>query len=134
MARSASDHDWMYDAVLRQLRDVIVPRTGDPLAAARGKGIARLIKYLAQVDLYGGAYREQELEDLAGLTGNRPASVEEGRRAAAAAVAAGSVSDEDYLRCCGAGWPGIPSWPGRRWVSWPTGTGPTCAEPSEGER
>src|SRR3984957_8203139 len=35
-ARSPSDHDWMYDAVLRQLRDVIVPRTGDQLAAARG--------------------------------------------------------------------------------------------------
>ncbi len=98
VARPSGDHDWMYDAVLRQLRDVIVPRTEDPLAAARGKGIARLIKYLAQVDLYGGAYRERELDDLAQLTGTRPTSVEEGRRAAAEAVAAGSVSDEGYLR------------------------------------
>jgi aminoglycoside phosphotransferase (APT) family kinase protein len=98
VARRASDHDWMYDAVLRQLRDVIVPRTEDPLAAARAKGIARLIKYLASVDLYGGAYREQELDDLAALTGTRPPSVEEGRLVAAAAAAAGSVSDEDYLR------------------------------------
>jgi aminoglycoside phosphotransferase (APT) family kinase protein len=97
-AREASDHDWMYEAVLQQLRDVIVPRTQDPLAAARAKGIARLIKYLAQVDLYGGAYRDQELDDLTALVGSRPESVEEGRRAAAAAVAAGSVSDEDYLR------------------------------------
>jgi hypothetical protein len=88
----------MYAAVLRQLRDVIVPRTEDPLAAARGKGIARLIKYLAQVDLYGGAYRDQELDDLTTLVGSRPGTVEEGRRDAAAAVAAGSVSDEDYLR------------------------------------
>jgi aminoglycoside phosphotransferase (APT) family kinase protein len=97
-ARPASDHDWMYDAVLRQLRDVIVPRTEDPLAVARGKGIARLIKYLAQVDLYGGAYRDQELDDLTLLLGSRPGSIEEGRRDAAAAVAAGSVSDEVYLR------------------------------------
>ena len=37
-ARPSSDHDWMYEAVLRQLRDVIVPRTEDPLAAARGRG------------------------------------------------------------------------------------------------
>jgi aminoglycoside phosphotransferase (APT) family kinase protein len=98
VARPANDHDWMYDAVLRQLRDVIVPRTEDPLAAARAKGIARLIKYLASVDLYGGAYRSQELDDLAVLTRTRPSSVEEGRLEAAAAVAAGSVSDEDYLR------------------------------------
>ena len=97
-ARPASDHDWMYDAMLRQLRDVIVPRSEDRLAVARAKGIARLIKYLASVDLYGGAYREQELDDLAGLTGTRPPSVEEGRRAAAAAAAAALVSDEDYLR------------------------------------
>ena len=98
VARSPSDHDWMYDAVLRQLRDVIVPRTEDPLAAARGKGIARLIKYLAEVDLYGGAYQEQELDDLSELVGSRAGTVEEGRRAAAAAVATGSVRDEDYLR------------------------------------
>jgi aminoglycoside phosphotransferase (APT) family kinase protein len=98
VARPPSDHDWMYDAVLRQLRDVIVPRTEDPLAAARGKGIARLIKYLAQVDLYGGAYGDEELDDLAEVTRSRPESVEEGRLAAAAAAAAGSVSDEAYLR------------------------------------
>ncbi len=98
VARPPSDHDWMYDAVLRQLRDVIVPRTEDPLAAARAKGIARLIKYLAQVDRYGGASRDQELDDLTRLVGWRPGSVEEGRRAAAAAVATGSVRDEDYLR------------------------------------
>ena len=96
VARPPSDHDWMYDAVLRQLRDVIVPRTEDPLAAARAKGIARLIKYLAQVDRYGGASRDQELDDLTRLVGWRPGSVEEGRRAATA-VATGSVRDEDYL-------------------------------------
>ena len=37
-ARDPRDSDWMYDAVLTQLRDVIVPRTTDPLAQARGKG------------------------------------------------------------------------------------------------
>ena len=56
LARDRREHDWMYDAVLSQLRDVIVPRISDPLAAARGKGIARIIKYLAQVDIYGSNY------------------------------------------------------------------------------
>jgi aminoglycoside phosphotransferase (APT) family kinase protein len=96
-AREGSDHDWMYDAVLSQLRDVIVPRTSDPLAAARGKGIARLIKYLAQVDTYGASYEVLELDDLEGLLGRRPDSVALGRAAAADAVVSGAVSDEAYL-------------------------------------
>ncbi|MGA2474373.1 MAG: phosphotransferase family protein [Acidimicrobiales bacterium] len=96
-ARDRSDHDWMYDAVLSQLRDVIVPRTPDPLAAARGKGIARLIKYLAQVDAYGASYEALELDDLEALLGRRPGSVALGRAAAADAVASGSVGDEAYL-------------------------------------
>ena len=56
-ARDPRDSDWMYDAVLTQLRDVIVPRTTDPLAQARGKGVARIIKYLARVDTYGALLR-----------------------------------------------------------------------------
>jgi aminoglycoside phosphotransferase (APT) family kinase protein len=97
-ARARREHDWMYDAVLGQLRDVIVPRTPDPLAQARAKGIARLIKYLARVDVYGTFYDACELGDLEDLLGRRPASVPAGRADAAAAVAAGTVLDEQYLR------------------------------------
>ncbi len=97
LARDRGEHDWMYDAVLSQLRDVIVPRISDPLAAARGKGIARIIKYLAQVDLYGSSYETYELDDLEALLGRRPESVAAGRAAAADAVDAGAVSDEHYL-------------------------------------
>ena len=97
LARPQRDDDWMYDAVLTQLRDVIVPRTADPLAAARGKGIARIIKYLAQVDTYGAHYEECELRDLETLLGRRPDSVTSGRAEAAAAVAAGDASEEDYV-------------------------------------
>jgi hypothetical protein len=97
-ARDRREHDWMYDAVLDQLRDVIVPRTSDPLAQARGKGIARIIKYLARADVYGAFYEECELDDLEELLGGRPESVPAGRTAAAAAVTAGIVSEEQYLR------------------------------------
>jgi aminoglycoside phosphotransferase (APT) family kinase protein len=96
-ARDPRDNDWMYDAVLAQLRDVIVPRTTDPLAQARGKGIARIIKYLARVDTYGPYYEECELQDLEKLLGRGPDSVVSGRADAAAAVVAGDVSDEDYI-------------------------------------
>jgi hypothetical protein len=84
--------------VLSQLRDVIVPRISDPLAAARGKGIARIIKYLAQVDIYGSSYETCELDDLEALLGSRPESVAAGRAAVADAVDAGAISDEHYLR------------------------------------
>ena len=96
-ARDPRDIDWMYDAVLTQLRDVIVPRTTDPLAQARGKGVARIVKYLARVDTYGPYYEECELRDLATLLGRRPDSVLSGRVDAAAAVAAGAVSEQDYI-------------------------------------
>jgi aminoglycoside phosphotransferase (APT) family kinase protein len=96
-ARDPRDNDWMYDAVLTQLRDVIVPRTTDPLAQARGKGIARIIKYLARVGTYGPYYEECELQDLEKLLGRRPDSVVSGRADAAAAVVAGALSDQDYV-------------------------------------
>jgi aminoglycoside phosphotransferase (APT) family kinase protein len=96
-ARDRSDHDWMYDAVLAQLRDVIVPRTTDPLAAARGKGVARLIKYLGRVDTYGASSEALELDDLEVLLGRRPGSVASGRAAAADAAASGTIGDEAYL-------------------------------------
>ncbi len=91
----------MYDAVLSQLRDVVVPRTTDPLAQARGKGIARIIKYLARVDTYGASYDGCELRDLEALLGRRPDSVSVGRTEAAAAVEAGRISEEDYLSLLG---------------------------------
>ena len=97
-ARDPRDSDWMYDAVLTQLRDVIVPRTTDPLAQARGKGVARIVKYLARVDTYGPSYEERELQDLATLLGRPADSVVRGRADAAAAVAAGTISEEDYIR------------------------------------
>jgi aminoglycoside phosphotransferase (APT) family kinase protein len=97
-ARPPRHSDWMYDAVLTQLRDVIVPSTTDPLAQARGKGIARIIKYLARADIYGTYYEECELQDLEKLLGGSPDSVTSGRTAAADAVATGGMSDEDYVR------------------------------------
>jgi len=96
-ARDTSDHDWMYGAVLSQLRDVVVPRIDDPLAKARGKGVARLVKYLRQVDLFGPYYEACESDDLQKLLGHPVDSVPTGRAAAADAVALGAVSEEAYL-------------------------------------
>lgn len=97
VARQRRDHDWMYEAILDQLRTVIVPRIDDPLAATRAKGVARLVKYLAQVDRFGSDDEQCELDDLRTLLGRPVASVADGRRAAADAVSSGRISDEAYV-------------------------------------
>ena len=87
----------MYDEVLGQLRDVIVPRVTDPLAKARSKGLARLVKYLAEVDAHGDFYAACELDDLEALLGGRPPSVAAGRRDLAGRARAGRLAERAYL-------------------------------------
>jgi aminoglycoside phosphotransferase (APT) family kinase protein len=91
------DHEWMYDALLVQLRDVVVPRISDPMAKARSKGFARIIKYLARVDAYGDFYESCELEDLEKLLGFSPATVALGRADVSRAVLEGVITDSAYL-------------------------------------
>jgi hypothetical protein len=93
-----TDEDWLFDVVLGQLRDVVVPRITDPLAAQRGKGLARILKYLAESHRHGVFYAACELDDLTRLLGAGPASLEEGRAAVAAAAGSGMVEPRDYLR------------------------------------
>lgn len=96
-ASEPSDHDWLYDAVLHQLRDVVVPRITDPLARQRTKGLARIVKYLREIDRYGDLYDARELAELAELLGGTPASLAAGREQLAAATRAGAVGERDYL-------------------------------------
>jgi aminoglycoside phosphotransferase (APT) family kinase protein len=93
----ARDHQWMYGALLEQLREVIVPRISDPLASTRSKGLARAVKYLAQVDAHGLFYETCELEDLERLLGHPPVNLAEGRAALADEVRRKRLGDEEYL-------------------------------------
>ena len=95
--REPADHDWLYGALLDQLRDVVVPRITDPLALQRTKGFARIIKYLRAVSDDGAFYDHCELDDIAKLVGAPAASLSEARAAMTEAVRAGGVSDLDYL-------------------------------------
>ncbi len=94
----AGEHAWLYDAVLAQLREVIVPRIDDPLAQTRAKGLARVVKHLQAVDRHGAGYAADELADIAGLLGDAPASLDDARRALTDAVRAGRVDERDYLQ------------------------------------
>jgi aminoglycoside phosphotransferase len=97
-AREVRDHEWMYGALLVQLREVVVPGLSDPLAKARGKGLARVVKYLAEVDAHGSFFEACELGDLEELLGRRPDTVVEGRVLVAEEVRAGRLTDGMYLR------------------------------------
>jgi aminoglycoside phosphotransferase (APT) family kinase protein len=86
----------LYDATLDNLQ-VIVPRIDDRLASQWTKGVARVVKYLKELDRSGRAFADAELDDLAALLGTRPESVAAGKRALEAAIAGGTVADEDYV-------------------------------------
>ena len=97
-----SERDWLYDACLAQIREIIVPRSTDPFVLLRSKGVARVLKYLQQADRLAGLADEHEADDLAQLLGARPPSVREGRRRLADAVQEpGRLADDDVLRVFG---------------------------------
>lgn len=73
-----SDDTKYFDATLHQMRHRIGPELDDPYAARLLKGLARVVKYLREVDRSGGAHTAAELHDLEVLLGERPTSVAAG--------------------------------------------------------
>jgi hypothetical protein len=88
---------YLYDGVLAQLAAFVVPAISDPLASRRAKGLARMVKHLREIDRAGDQANELELDDLAGLLGARPASVESGRAELKARVDRGLLDARDLL-------------------------------------
>jgi len=94
---TAQDHE--YTSLLDQLRDVIVPALSDPVARNRAKGMARVVKYLQQVDRYAQPFARQEAQDLADALGSDQPIVDviEGRDALSAAIRDGQVQARRVL-------------------------------------
>ncbi len=86
-----------YDATLENLQ-IIVPRIEDKLASQWTKGVARILKYLKEVDRSGRAFADAELDDVAELLGHTPESLVDGRRELSRAASEGTVGDEEYVR------------------------------------
>ncbi len=86
-----------FDAVLHQLREVVVPAIDDPFAAQRAKSAARVLKYLREVERAGDAPMVAELDALARILRTKPEGVESGRRALEAAVVAGRYDAVELL-------------------------------------
>jgi aminoglycoside phosphotransferase len=89
-----------YDIVLRDLKDIIVPRIEDQQASAKAKALARTVKWWKGRDRYGAAFREAELAELEAALGERSVSLVEGRAALARRIADRSIAFEDALALC----------------------------------
>jgi aminoglycoside phosphotransferase (APT) family kinase protein len=87
-----------FDAVLEQLRTVIVPAIDDPFAAQRAKSAARVLKYLREVERAGDQPAVAELDEIERLLGARPPTVAEGRQQLEAEVMAGRFDAVALLR------------------------------------
>ncbi|MCV7014185.1 phosphotransferase family protein [Mycolicibacterium madagascariense] len=89
---------WWYDAALAQLGQIVVPRSTDPFVILRSKGIARMLKYLREMDRLGPAAEVADLEDLADVLGARPDSVAEGIAALLGRFNSGTVDVASVVR------------------------------------
>ncbi|MEO3787575.1 phosphotransferase family protein [Actinocorallia sp. B10E7] len=91
---TAADRDdaWLYDAAIAQLGGIIVPRSEDPFVVQRGKGVARILKYLRESGRLGDAKRRCELDDLEGVLGDRPDTVAAGLARLSDGLREGSVT------------------------------------------
>lgn len=98
-------NDWLYEAMLTQLREIIVPGSSDPFVAARSKGLARVLKYLRQVDQRGAALEAAEHADLAELIGHRigdtDADIDAARQELSERIATQTIDDAVILRYLG---------------------------------
>lgn len=93
-----TDRQWLYDAALAQIRQIIVPRSRDPFVIQRSKGLARILKYLREADRLADAVAEHDLDDTAAVLGERPTSMSEGEARLVDAVRAGKVTDKAVVR------------------------------------
>ncbi len=87
----------VFDAVLEQMKDIVVPNISDAFASGRAKGISRALKYLREVERFGDRPLQSELHDLSGLLGHTVVDVERGRSDLQKAVIEGRLDAKDLL-------------------------------------
>jgi aminoglycoside phosphotransferase (APT) family kinase protein len=90
----ATENTWLYDVVLQDLKEVIVPGlASNGFASRRGKGIARIIKILREEDRLGRDFERAEVEDLSSALQLEIESAKEGRRRLCDAVSMGTLDE-----------------------------------------
>jgi aminoglycoside phosphotransferase (APT) family kinase protein len=95
-----TDASWAFDVALDDLRLHVVPALGEGFAARRAKGLARLLKYLRELERLGPSARQAERRELSDLLGRDVADLREGRAALCAAIESGAVDVHGALGFC----------------------------------
>jgi aminoglycoside phosphotransferase (APT) family kinase protein len=100
-----TEASWVYDVALEDLRTIVVPNVADAFAARRAKGLARLLKYLRELDRLGPAVRAAERDEWLELLGPAGATaagddLEALRRAVCAAIVDGRLDHRTVLAAC----------------------------------
>ena len=95
-----NEFDDLYDVVFSQLRDVIVPRIGDPFAVQRTKGMVRILKYLAAAGPRRAEFDRLEQSEIAATLDEPPGArdLRATREALSVAIRSGAVAPTDALR------------------------------------
>ncbi|MGH8999515.1 MAG: phosphotransferase family protein, partial [Acidimicrobiia bacterium] len=93
--------DWLFEAAIVQLRDIVVPGSADGLAKSRAKGIARVLKYLRNADRLGTLVAEEDRADLESLLGSPVPSTADGHGQLALCLRSGDLDDGEVLRVLG---------------------------------
>ncbi|OFB37128.1 hypothetical protein BA059_20615 [Mycolicibacterium sp. (ex Dasyatis americana)] len=96
-ARKGRD-DWLFDVVLAQLKDIIVPGSTDPFVILRAKGLARIIKYLRESDRYREWRTELECVAAESILGYRPPTAVDAAQDIAALVDRESLHDKRFIK------------------------------------
>jgi aminoglycoside phosphotransferase (APT) family kinase protein len=95
-----SDASWAFDVALDDLRDHVVPGLSDEFASRRAKGIARLLKYLRELERLGPSARQAERAELSRLLRRDVSDLRAGRSALCAAIGADSIDEHDAIAFC----------------------------------
>ncbi len=91
------ERDWLYDAALEQIRQIIVPRSEDPFVIQRSKGLARILKYLREAESVSKLVEQRDLDDLEAVLEFRPSSVRAGTVKLVKRCLAGTVPIETVV-------------------------------------
>src|SRR5205085_180724 len=90
---------WLYDALVRGLRDDVLPGQADPMQAYRVGALAQLAEHLRLAERRGALADQAKLDDAAALLGTRPATPLEADAAVQQlALSAGPERDADLIR------------------------------------
>ncbi|MEP7350192.1 MAG: phosphotransferase family protein [Sphingorhabdus sp.] len=91
-----------FEIALADLKDVILPRISDQQAAAKTKGLARLVKFWRDSERFGAGFQEAERQEIGAALGKDFSDHSLAWAAFCAAVNAGSLDQATAIHLCNA--------------------------------